>query len=215
MTAVTALALTGCASDSDAGAEPTSAASAPAADGACSYPSDTRPASKPVDAPDAEPSASGQVSATIATSVGDLAVTLDADAAPCTVNSFLSLANQAYFDRTTCHRLTTQGIFVLQCGDPTGSGTGGPGYSFSDELTGTETYEAGVLAMANAGADTNGSQFFIVYADSQLPPAYTVFGHLDPASTEIVAEVAADGTENGGADGAPKTPVEIKAVTAD
>lgn len=212
---MTALALTGCASGSDASAEPTSSASVPAAAGTCSYPTDSGPASKPVDAPDAEPSASGQVAATIATSAGDLAVTLDADSAPCTVNSFLSLANQAYFDGTTCHRLTTQGIFVLQCGDPTGTGTGGPGYSFPDELTGNETYEAGVLAMANAGADTNGSQFFIVYADSQLPPAYTVFGQLDPSSTKIVAEVAAAGTDNGGSDGAPKTAVEITAVTTD
>lgn len=153
--------------------------------------------------------------ATISTSVGDLAVTLDADAAPCTVNSFLSLAKQGYFDDTTCHRLTTAGIFVLQCGDPTATGTGGPGYRFPDELKGTETYEAGVLAMANAGPDTNGSQFFIVYADSQLQPDYTVFGHLDEASTGIVADVAADGTANGGADGAPKTPVDIKTVSAD
>lgn len=215
---MTALALAGCASgsdaDSDASAEPTSSASAPAADGTCTYPTDSRPASKPVDAPDAEPTASGQVAATIATNAGDLAVTLDADAAPCTVNSFLSLADQAYFDGTTCHRLTTQGIFVLQCGDPTGTGTGGPGYSFPDELSGTETYEAGVLAMANAGADTNGSQFFIVYAESQLPPAYTVFGHLDEASTKVVADIAAAGTDNGSADGAPKTPVEITSVTA-
>src|SRR5690606_21777336 len=111
--------------------------------------------------PPAEPTASGTVPATIRTSAGDLAVSLDADAAPCTVNSFLSLAQQGYFDETPCHRLTTSGIFVLQCGDPTGTGTGGPGYEFPDELTGSETYPAGTLAMANAGPDTNGSQFFV------------------------------------------------------
>jgi peptidyl-prolyl cis-trans isomerase B (cyclophilin B) len=216
LTAATALALAGCASNptTDAGAQPTSSASAsPEASGECSYPADSRPASKPVEAPDADPTVTGEVAATIATSAGDLAVTLDADAAPCTVNSFLSLATQSYFDGTTCHRLTTQGIFVLQCGDPTGTGTGGPGYSFADELSGSETYPAGTLAMANAGPDTNGSQFFVVYADTQLPPSYTVFGHLDEASTQIVAGIAAEGTANGAPDGSPKTPVEITSVT--
>jgi len=215
LTAAAALALAGCASTPADGEKPASQPSAsaetPAASGECSYPAD-RVAAKPVDAPDVDPSASGEVAATISTSAGDLAVTLDADATPCTVNSFLSLAKQGYFDATNCHRLTTEGIFVLQCGDPTGTGTGGPGYSFDDELAGTETYEAGVLAMANAGPNTNGSQFFIVYADSQLPPSYAVFGHLDEASTKIVADLAAAGTDNGGPDGAPKTPVEIKTV---
>lgn len=218
LSAAAALAVAGCASipatDTGAGAQPTSSASAsPTASGECTYPADSRPASKPVDAPDADPTVSGEVPATIATSAGDLVVTLDADTAPCTVNSFLSLAKQAYFDGTTCHRLTTQGIFVLQCGDPTGTGTGGPGYSFPDELKGTETYPAGTLAMANAGPNTNGSQFFIVYADTPLPAEYTVFGHLDAASTEIVAGVAAEGTANGGPDGAPKKAVKITAVT--
>ncbi len=86
---------------------------------------------------------------------------------------------------------------MLQCGDPTGTGTGGPGYSFDDELSGKETYPAGTLAMANAGPNTNGSQFFIVYDDTQLPPAYAVFGQLDAASVKIVAEVAEKGTQTG------------------
>ncbi|MFD5224580.1 peptidylprolyl isomerase [Microbacterium sp. NPDC058342] len=216
LTAAAALALAGCASTPDAPQEtlpqPGSSAEASAA---CTYADDGRPASKTVTAPPAEPAESGEVPVTIATSVGDLAVTLDAGATPCTVNSFLSLADQAYFDGTSCHRLTTAGIFVLQCGDPTATGRGGPGYSFPDELDGTETYEAGTLAMANAGPDTNGSQFFLVYADTQLPASYTVFGHLDEASTKIVAGVAAEGTANGGADGEPKTPVEITSVTQD
>lgn len=215
LTAAAALALTGCASAPGAAPDaPIEKTDSPVASGACSYPSDSSPASKPVTAPDVDPTVSGEVPAVIATSVGDLAVTLDADATPCTVNSFLSLAEQGYFDNTECHRLTTQGIFVLQCGDPTASGMGGPGYSFADELDGSETYKAGTLAMANAGPDTNGSQFFIVYGDTNLPPSYTVFGQLDEASTKIVADLAKNGTESGSPDGAPKTPVTITAVTA-
>ncbi|QMU97330.1 peptidylprolyl isomerase [Microbacterium esteraromaticum] len=215
LTAAAALALTGCASSPDATEPGSSAPSSTAteASGTCSYPADDRPAAKPADAPASESAETAEATATIATSVGDLAVTLDAAKTPCTVNSFLSLAEQGYFDGTTCHRLTTDGIFVLQCGDPSATGSGGPGYSFADELDGSETYEAGTLAMANAGPDTNGSQFFVVYADSQLPPKYTVFGHLDEASTATVAEVAAAGTESGGTDGAPKTPVDIESVT--
>ncbi|MGF2948922.1 peptidylprolyl isomerase [Microbacterium alcoholitolerans] len=214
LTAAAALALTGCASAPDAPAAAPSQSEAPAPSSECSYSTEARPASKAVDLPDADPAVSGEVPVTIATSAGDLAVTLDADATPCTTNSFLSLSEQGYFDGTNCHRLTTQGIFVLQCGDPTGTGTGGPGYAFADELSGSETYPAGTLAMANAGPDTNGSQFFIVYADTSLPPSYTVFGHLDTASTEIVAGVAANGTESGASDGTPKTPVTLDAVTA-
>ncbi|MEZ5191324.1 MAG: peptidylprolyl isomerase [Nocardioides sp.] len=99
-------------------------------------------------------------------------------------------------------------------GDPTGTGSGGPGYSFADELTGRESYPAGTLAMANSGPDTNGSQFFIVYADTQLPAAYTVFGTLDAASVGIVAKVAAKGTDdaNGPGDGHQRS-VDITGVT--
>ncbi|UJP08967.1 peptidylprolyl isomerase [Microbacterium sp. KUDC0406] len=216
LTAAAALALAGCASNpaSDPASAPAPSSTADTASGTCQYPADGQ-AAKQADAPDAEPTAAGEVSATIKTSAGDLAVTLDADKTPCTTNSFLSLAKQTYFDGTQCHRLTTQGIFVLQCGDPSGTGAGGPGYSFADELSGDETYGAGTLAMANAGPDTNGSQFFIVYADSELPPNYTVFGHLDDASTKIVAGIGAEGTKDGGPDGAPKTPVTLLQVTQD
>ncbi|MGF3057045.1 peptidylprolyl isomerase [Microbacterium sp. YY-01] len=207
--AVATLALVGCSSTPDAGG--------PAVDtdasGECVYPSTGRDAAKDVAPPQTEPAASGDIAVTMGTSAGDIAMTLDADAAPCTVNSFLSLAEQGYFDDTQCHRLTTAGIFVLQCGDPSATGRGGPGYSFADELTGSETYKAGTLAMANAGPDTNGSQFFIVYDDSQLSPDYTVFGRLDDASTAIVAGIAAEGTDSGASDGAPKNPVEIVSVT--
>lgn len=162
--------------------------SAPAASG-CTY-VEGGAAAKDVTPPPAEPTAGGTVEAVLQTSAGDIPLTLDADRTPCTVGSFVSLSEQGYYDQTPCHRLTTSGIFVLQCGDPTGMGTGGPGYSYPDELDGTETYEAGTVAMANAGADTNGSQFFLVYEDSQLPPAYTVFGRLSPEGLAAVQQIA-------------------------
>ena len=179
----------------------------------CQYP-EGAPADTAVDPPAANAAYAGEVPVTIQTSVGDIGATLDADSAPCTVNSFTSLASQGYFDGTKCHRLTTSGIFVLQCGDPTGTGMGGPGYSFPDELDGDETYGPGTLAMANAGPDTNGSQFFIVYGDSPLPAAYTVFGSVSPEGLAVVQGVADDGSDNGFAegDGAPKTEVELEYV---
>ena len=210
------LLLSGCGSSDSGGdsAESSGESDSSTAAGTCSYPADSQSAAKDVKAPAEEPEAKGTVDATVATSAGDLAVTLDADGAPCTVNSFLSLAAQKYFDDTDCHRLTTEGIFVLQCGDPTGTGSGGPGYSFADELDGSETYPAGTLAMANSGPDTNGSQFFVVYNDSSLPPDYTVFGQLDEASTKTVADLAAKGTDSGAGDGAPKEKVTITEVTS-
>lgn len=132
-------------------------------------------------------------------------VTLDREQAPCTVNSFVSLAKQGYFDNTSCHRLVdSSGLYALQCGDPTGTGRGGPGYSFFDELTGDESYPAGTVAMANAGEDSSGSQFFIVYADSQLSPHYTVFGRLDAAGIKTVADIAAAGQDGSYPDGSGK-----------
>jgi peptidyl-prolyl cis-trans isomerase B (cyclophilin B) len=197
----------------------TSADSAESSDGGdaaatCQYQSDGSEPARDVELPPGDPTESGEVDVTISTSAGEVGATLDAKAAPCTVNSFLSLADQGYFDDTSCHRLTTAGIFVLQCGDPTGVGSGGPGYQFPDELTGRESYPAGTLAMANAGADTNGSQFFMVYDDTQLPPAYTVFGTIDEAGLEVLGDVAAKGTANGSPDGPPKEKVQIESVTA-
>ncbi len=128
----------------------------------------------------------------------------------------MSLAEQSYFDATTCHRLTTEGIFVLQCGDPTATGTGGPGYTIPDELSGEETYPAGTLAMAKTPyPDSGGSQFFIVYDETPLPPQYTVFGTVDAAGIKAVAEAASAGADdsNGPGDGAPKTAVDIEDVT--
>ena len=185
-------------------------------DTACDYAADNAgSAAKEVDPPPAKPTVGGTVEATMDTSVGAFKLTLAADTAPCTVNSFISLAEQGYFDGTTCHRLTTEGILVLQCGDPTATGSGGPGYSFADELTGDESYPTGTLAMANAGPDTNGSQFFIVYGDTPLPPSYTVFGTVDDATVAAITKVAQDGTDNanGQGDGAPNTPVDISFVS--
>lgn len=155
----------------------------------------------------------GSVTLSFETSQGAIRVTGDRAKAPCTLNSLQSLASQGYFNDTICHRLTTGGLFVLQCGDPTATGRGGPGYRFADELTGKETYPAGTVAMANAGPNTNGSQFFLVYADSELGPRYTVIGQMDKASLETVQKIAKSGTTTGAADGKPKTEVKITKVT--
>lgn len=156
----------------------------------------------------------GTQSVVIQTSNGAVAATLDKANAPCAVNSFLSLASQGYYDSTPCHRLTTGGLAVLQCGDPTGTGTGGPGYTFADELTGSEKYTSGVIAMANSGANTNGSQFFLVYGDSTgLGPDYTILGSMDPAGLAVVQTVAAAGVVGGGTDGEPALATTIQGVT--
>jgi peptidyl-prolyl cis-trans isomerase B (cyclophilin B) len=153
--------------------------------------------------------------ATIVTNQGTIVATLDGAKAPHTVNSFKFLADHKYFDNSPCHRLTTQGIFVLQCGDPTGSGSGGPGYTIPDEnLTGA-TYPAGTLAMANTGQPhTGGSQFFFCYADTPLPPQYTPFGHVTQG-LDVLKKIAANGEDdsNGAGDGKPKNPVVIKTFT--
>jgi peptidyl-prolyl cis-trans isomerase B (cyclophilin B) len=200
----------------DAGGASTPTASSSAGATSCDYPSDPQGAARKVNAPPATPTVSGRVPATIATSVGTLQATLDADKAPCTVNSFVSLAQQGFYDNTPCHRLTTAGIYVLQCGDPTGTGTGGPGYTIPDEFSTTDTYGPGTLAMANTGQpNSGGSQFFIVYKNTPLPPTYTVFGHITSGGVKAVQKVAAQGTDNafGQGDGHPKTKVTITKVT--
>ena len=211
-------ALAACGDDSgDTATESTSPESGGTA-AACAYESDGQEPSREVTAPPEQAEVSGEVQASVETSIGTLNAVLDAETAPCTVGSFASLAEQGYYDDTPCHRLTTGGIFVLQCGDPTGTGTGGPGYTVPDELEQAEEggYPAGVLAMANTGQpDTGGSQFFIVYDDTQLPPSYTVFGELDEKSVELVRDVAKKGTADGGPDGAPATEVTIESVSLD
>ncbi|MEU8675666.1 peptidylprolyl isomerase [Streptomyces sp. NPDC048560] len=159
------------------------------------------------------------------TSQGDIAFTMDAAKTPHTTNSFKALADKGYFDATKCHRLTTEGIFVLQCGDPKGDGTGGPGYNIPDEnLTalgkagtdGTVTFPAGTVAMANTGQPgTGGSQFFLVYKDTKLPPTYTPFGTMDDAGLKTVKKVAEAGVAGGAGDGAPKKTVTVEKATVD
>ncbi|MEQ1699920.1 MAG: peptidylprolyl isomerase [Ilumatobacteraceae bacterium] len=148
--------------------------------------------------------------AIIETTQGTVHVTLRGDIAPNTVNSFVNLARFHYFDGTTCHRAIKG--FVVQCGDPTATGTGGPGYEFNDELAEIEPYQIGSVAMANAGPNTNGSQFFIITGDNgaALPPSYTLFGQVDPDDMAVV--MALDAVANP-ADGAPLTPIDILKVT--
>ena len=155
---------------------------------------------------------SGTVTVDVATTQGNMTFALDRAKAPCTVNSFTYLAGKKYFDNTPCHRLTTAANFgVLQCGDPGGSGSGGPGYAFADELDKNGKYTKGVLAMANSGPNTNGSQFFIVYKNTQLAPNYTIFGTVTKG-LDVVDEVAKGGTASGD-DGKPKTPISLKTLT--
>ena len=151
----------------------------------------------------------------LATNCGPITIATLPEAAPETVNSMVFLAEQGYFDLTACHRLTTEGIFVLQCGDPAGNGTGGPGYAVPDENLppdGAANYPAGTVAMANAGPGTAGSQFFIVYADTTLPPAYTIWGEVT-AGLDQVQAIAAAGVSGGGADGPPAQQVVIEQAT--
>jgi peptidyl-prolyl cis-trans isomerase B (cyclophilin B) len=149
------------------------------------------------------------------TNRGRITFDLDAKKAPCTSNNLRSLAHFLFYDGVSCHRLTTAGIYVLQCGDPTGTGSGGPGYEFPDENLKGATYPAGTVAMANAGAGTNGSQFFLVYKDTELPPQYTPFGKIT-SGLDILEKVAKGGVEvaPGGRpdDGKPKLDLVIKTL---
>ncbi len=198
--------------------------------GDCQYPASTEQASKTVNPPRTGkvPTDPGQISASMSTNQGNIGLMLDNAKSPCTVNSFASLAQQGYFNDTPCHRLTTsEGLSVLQCGDPTGQGSGGPGYQFANEyptdqfqpddpkLQAPVVYPRGTLAMANAGPGTNGSQFFLVYKDSQLPPNYTVFGTIDETGLATLHKIAAGGVAGGGQDGKPATDVQVKSILLD
>ncbi len=156
---------------------------------------------------------------TLSTSAGDLTLTLDGANAPQAVASFVSLADAGYFDGTSCHRLVTSGIHVLQCGDPTGTGTGSPGYAFGpiENPPSDDVYPAGTVAMARQSGDgeSMGSQFFLVYEDSTIPSdvagGYTVFGTIT-SGLDVVQAVADAGTQDGSGDGSPATPVTIEGV---
>ncbi|MGW4095867.1 peptidylprolyl isomerase [Mycobacterium sp. NPDC004974] len=194
----------------------------------CQYPA-AAAASKPVEPPNTGkvPTEPATISVSMVTTQGNIGLQLDNAKAPCTVNSFASLASKNYFNDTPCHRLTTGGLSVLQCGDPTGQGTGGPGYRFANEYPTNQyqpdnpalqqpvLYPRGTVAMANGGPNTNGSQFFLVYQDSQLAPNYTVFGKIDETGLATLDKIAAAGVAGGGPDGAPNLPVELKSVALD
>lgn len=196
----------------------------------CQYPTTPEPAAKQVKPPRTGkvPTDPAQVSVSMVTNQGHIGLMLANNESPCTVNSFASLVGQKYFDNTKCHRLTTSpGLGVLQCGDPKGEGTGGPGYQFANEYPTDQyppndpkaqepvLYPRGTLAMANAGPGTNGSQFFMVYKDSQLPPQYTVFGTIQPDGLATLDKIAKAGVAGGGEDGAPATEVTITSVLLD
>ncbi|GAB2498525.1 Peptidyl-prolyl cis-trans isomerase B [Corynebacterium atrinae] len=162
--------------------------------------------------------ATGTVNITLATNKGDIGMELDRTVSPCTVNAVEHLVEQGYYNDTVCHRLTTSGIHVLQCGDPSGTGAGGPGFQFAneyptDEVDGAATspviYPRGSIAMANAGAGTNGSQFFLNYLDSPLAPDYTYFGQISESGLKVLDDIAGVGVANGAADGAPAEEVRI------
>jgi peptidyl-prolyl cis-trans isomerase B (cyclophilin B) len=173
---------------------------------------------KDVGTPPVSVPATGRSTMTIVTDLGTIRIELNRAATPCTVASFTHLAGKGYFDGTSCHRLTTDGIFVVQCGDPSGTGRGGPSYRFPDEnLPAVVTpYPRGNVAMANAGPGTNGSQFFLTYKDSPLPKDYTQFGTI-VSGLEIVDRVADGGVDpagaNGAGDGKPKAPLKFTSVT--
>jgi len=157
----------------------------------------------------------GDKTVTIKTNCGNIVFTAFGYKAPTTVSVFADLAKVGYFNKTPCHRIVNNGLYVLQCGDPTGTGTGNPGFQFKDEnlpLYSANDYPAGTIAMANAGPGTNGSQFFIVYADTTLPSAYTIFGKVT-SGLNIVSYIASRGTTTGSNDGTPKQSIWIENVS--
>ena len=152
---------------------------------------------------------------TFVTNCGNIVVTTVGSKAPITLTQLSTLARGGYFNNSLCHRLTTQGLYVLQCGDPTATGAGGPNFTYRDEnlpAEGLNNYPAGTVAMANSGPGTNGSQFFLVFADTTLGANYTIWGTVTQG-LEIVKAIAKAGVKGGGADGAPNQAISINRVT--
>ena len=150
--------------------------------------------------------------AVVTTNMGTYSAVLDAAKAPGTVNNFVSLARNKYFDGITCHRAIPG--FMIQCGDPTATGSGGPGYKFADELPASGEYKIGSLAMANSGPNTNGSQFFVISGDQgvALPPSYTLFGQVTEGldSTVVALDAAGNPSSNGMP---PLKEIKIESIT--
>jgi peptidyl-prolyl cis-trans isomerase B (cyclophilin B) len=196
------------------GSSPAAAGSSTPRVASCTYvTSGAAPAARKVTVPPSSaPTSPATKPATLVINHLPVQVSLLTAKAPCTVNSFVHLAQAGFYTNTPCHRITLGAEAILQCGDPSGTGQGGPGYSYDDEnLTGA-TYPAGTVAMANNGANTNGSQFFIVYANTTLPASYTPFGRVTNGLAVIQA-IAKNGVKGGGSDGSPAKPVTLNTVT--
>ncbi len=224
-------------------ANASASASTSAAPTGCSWKPNPNPSASPAPAPNANiknvgtPAASGEPRSgtrdmTIDSSLGKIVIQLDLTHAPCTSASYTYLAEKHFLDNTSCHRLVNSAgtnpqdgsatdFHVLQCGDPSGTGQGGPAYQFDDENLPTDqrpAYPAGSVAMANSGPNTNGSQFFIVFGDTLLPASYTIFGHVTEG-LDIAKQVGAAGddgafAQSGGPGGGhPKKAITFKSVT--
>jgi len=151
---------------------------------------------------------------TFTTNCGEIVIQANGKSAPITVTALAALANGGFYNKTLCHRLTTNIIYVLQCGDPTGTGMGKPNFSYRDEnlpQAVQTNYPAGTVAMANSGANTNGSQFFIVYEDTSMDPDYTIWGRVTKG-LEIVRAIAEAGVADGSTNGMPKQTIAIERV---
>lgn len=206
--------------DRDAGSAPVSAptADAPTArpeasaspEPFCSYLPAGEPA-RPVPSPPGNEVPDGPTTAVLRTSGGDVPIELLVEDAPCAVHSFRTLAAADFYDGTPCHRLVDRGIFTLTCGDPTGTGAGGPGYQYAEENLVEATYDRGTVAVVNSGPGTSGSQFFLVYDDSPLPAQYTPFGEISEEGLAVLDAVTAAGATPPDANGntAPVTPVQL------
>jgi cyclophilin family peptidyl-prolyl cis-trans isomerase len=158
-------------------------------------------------APDLDIDLSKSYSATLDTNHGEIVIEFDPERSPLTVNNFVFLANDGFYDGVIFHRVIEN--FMIQGGDPTGTGTGGPGYRFRDEIEGPGEYSRGTVAMANAGPNTNGSQFFIVHKDTGLPHSYTIFGQVS-SGMDTVDSIAASDTDRSDR---PREDVVINKVT--
>ena len=151
---------------------------------------------------------------TFMTNCGHIVIQANAKSAPITVTALAALVNGGFYNKSLCHRLTTNEIYVLQCGDPTGTGMGVPNFSYRDEnlpQAVQANYPAGTVAMANSGANTNGSQFFIVYENTSMNPNYTIWGRVTKG-LEIVRAIAKVGVADGSTDGTPKQTIAIERV---
>jgi peptidyl-prolyl cis-trans isomerase B (cyclophilin B) len=211
-----AIGLLGRGDDATLSAEPTPSPQPTGVESTCAAPGEPRADDLRFDDYD-RTAGDGVTGLNLETNCGRITIGLDSRS-PQTAASMAFLADNGYFDGIRCHRVTTAGIFVLQCGDPAGDGTGGPGYTVPDENlppindNGVAVYPRGTVAMANRGPGTSGSQFFIVYRDSPLPPNYTVWGQVS-AGIDTVDYVADGGVSGGGTDGQPARPLQISSVT--